>query len=103
VGHQQRRIVVVLSSLVVTAAAAAVVAMGNKPAPGGAIARSNVDFFVAGLPCRNGFVTLHEMQAWRGNYSRLEHNHAFIQWLFPTRSKSALCVVPAPCTVACSL
>ncbi len=33
---------------------------------------------------------LRDMHDWQGDYETLESGHGFIQWLFPTRSESAL-------------
>ncbi|KAL4648942.1 opioid growth factor receptor-like protein 1 [Arapaima gigas] len=52
---------------------------GNKEMP-------NLDFYLNKIPSQPDGVKIEEIhREWRGNYTRLERVHSYIQWLFPLR------------------
>jgi len=49
-------------------------------------AKDNWEFYTNKQPCRPDNLFIEEIhQRWKGDYNELEHNHRFIQWLFPIR------------------
>lgn len=49
-------------------------------------AKDNLKFYSNELACRPDGLLIEEIhEQWKGDYSELEHNHRFIQWLFPIR------------------
>lgn len=49
----------------------------------------NLLFYTNQLPLKPDGLLIDEIHSqWFGNYNMLENNHGYIQWLFPTRSKS---------------
>ncbi|KAL4249079.1 opioid growth factor receptor family protein [Abortiporus biennis] len=47
-------------------------------------ASANFEFYSNKRKCRPDNVTIEEIhERWKGDYSRLEYKHGFIQWLFP--------------------
>lgn len=49
---------------------------------------SNLRFYKNKIPFKPDGVYIEEvLNKWRGDYERLEHNHTYIQWLFPLREQ----------------
>lgn len=49
-------------------------------------AQDNLQFYANLVPCRPDGLLIDEIhQRWTGDYTMLEQNHSFIQWLFPIR------------------